>query len=357
MVDPLDPNEVIIQQQRQQFEQAQQVAQQAQTRTTITPAMARSFQNIPQRLQMGQQYKQAKEYGGQVSQAQTQFETQVAQVAPEYATPQYKEQAIQEAKAGLSPRIETIKQEIIARQARIAKTDGSLSETRRDRYEIIALQKELGVYENALNSPDQLLKDYYSGNLQARAKYERQKEQASGRADIVAREAKREWKASGGQQLKNVTVSESVLADMYDTKGNLRPEFATSSGAPKYQFAGVDVLKYNDKGEYQKSVTYTPQKYQTEYAPYKEQLYKWGEQKGFDKLPSFAQTALAPGIVKFQQQKDYQLQFKGMDVTGVKEVASGKVYTMEEYNKLAEESARQAEAKVTPENISLDKTS
>ena len=131
---------------------------------------------------MGQQYKFAREYGGRIAQATTQFEQEVAQKAPEYAIQQYKEQAIQEANARIAPRVQQLKESIASKQARveeIEKEGGSLRDTRKERYAVAELQAELNVLESGLQGdPNELIKGYYSGNLQAKAKFERQKEEA-----------------------------------------------------------------------------------------------------------------------------------------------------------------------------------
>lgn len=103
MVEPTDqiPLQQQVEQQRAAFEQAQQQAQQAQKQNIIPPSMARSFQNIPQRLQMAQAQKQAREYGVQVAQQQQQFEVEAQKALKQQADYQAQSRAAEDYNAAV----------------------------------------------------------------------------------------------------------------------------------------------------------------------------------------------------------------------------------------------------------------
>lgn len=114
--------------------------------------------------------KQLIQIGGQAKQ----FETQVAQRAPEFATPQQKEKAYQEARKSIQSKVKSLQSLIQQRQS---KPPEMFDE--KDRNFVQALQSELGVYTSALGgNKDNLIKGHYSGQTSAQATYAKDKTEA-----------------------------------------------------------------------------------------------------------------------------------------------------------------------------------
>ena len=195
--------------QRLYYQQQQQAAATALQKLMPSQSQLRSGQiagigGLPQRKAMQEAAGQVKQFAGEVTGAAAQYETQVAQFAPEEALGQYKEVALQEAKGTISKNVGDLKAQLAGLEQQYKEAQQSSSTTKVDvmdalSYRMQALQGKLGVYEGALSSDvNELIKNYYSGQTEGQASYEAEKVYASqSRQEQMRSELQKAEKGSG----------------------------------------------------------------------------------------------------------------------------------------------------------------
>lgn len=105
------------------------------------------------------------------------FESEVSQLAPEYAQPVYLEKAYQEASSSISPQMESLRSTIAYLESKKEnlKKDKNYEENLDNLNKELAQDRaELRVYETAAGNKQQLVKQYFSGELSARGDYARE---------------------------------------------------------------------------------------------------------------------------------------------------------------------------------------
>jgi len=157
----------IIQQQRTQIEEARKralaVTKQAQIpraqllRQTMQQRASRQAQRKQRQLASQRQLKQ-------IQQQAKQFEAQVAKVAPQFATPQQKQQAYQIAKQDISRKLASVQSGLASQQERLKYVTGKSRDALIEN--INRLEAQQRSYESALKgSAEQLIKGYYTGAI------------------------------------------------------------------------------------------------------------------------------------------------------------------------------------------------
>lgn len=252
-----------------------QIGQQVQEQRSIFQRALETLKDIPKKLitprqiyggigtpetfiqrQAVKQQVQAQEK--QIKEQEVQYEKQVARYAPEYAKKEYVEEAYTEAKSTIQPKIEQLQSQIQSFQARREKiAEGGISgkearEFQEAEDQIKNTQRVLNLYKGALGDKLTLVKDYYSGNLQAKEAYEAARQERA-----MAKAGTRRERISTAPALSAATIAAS-LAEQYpelktgelmDIARKFYPkQFATPVGAkPQLEFKetqeGVEITR------------------------------------------------------------------------------------------------------------------
>lgn len=187
----------ITQQQMQTFLANRSAVEAAKAQAQAAEKAARPTQQaLRQQAQAGQGiagYSQRQAVKGQIGKFKQQVagqenvvETDIAKYAPEIGQEGYVDKVFQKAKADIEPKIEGLKNQLkeIQQQRETIQADG-LSGSDYDALERIDLRErivndKLGVYEGAVKGNKQdFIRDYYSGNVEAKADYAVDKSNAS----------------------------------------------------------------------------------------------------------------------------------------------------------------------------------
>ena len=177
----------LIQQQRRAMvtaqEQARGLTQAQQIKKSQLLAKQRGIAGIAQTKAAAQLRKEAgRQQIVRIGQQTAQFETEVAQKAPEYAKPEFKEKAYQEAQQSFKSKASSLQKVIDTRSASLQRAVEGGDDERASRIEgeISQLRSELGVYTGVLKgSKEAMIKGHFSGRTVAQAGYERQKREMS----------------------------------------------------------------------------------------------------------------------------------------------------------------------------------
>lgn len=173
----------IIEQQRQQLQQAQREAQARIKKEQFTKAQLFQKQTglaaRAKRQAKAQLQEQAKQQiASQVEVQRRKFETEVAKVAPEYAQKQYLETAYKEARTSLEAQKQRVASELKQKQEEFQKVKDQVSASTYDKKErrIFELQSELGIVSGYLKgTKESAVKGFYSGNIKRQIYHAEQK--------------------------------------------------------------------------------------------------------------------------------------------------------------------------------------
>ena len=174
----------IIQQQRQQIETAKKQAQEIAKREKYTKKqlLQSGLAARARRKSLAARKRKAvQQQMAQISAQEKTFETDVAQKAPTYAQPKYKEQAYQVAKKSYETKISSLQKRIESKRASAqrASEQGRDDREDRERDDIRELTAELNVYKGALTGgKEAAITSHYSGQTRSLADYKRDVEEA-----------------------------------------------------------------------------------------------------------------------------------------------------------------------------------
>ena len=162
-------NQEIIQQRRRAIEQAQKQIQESARKEKVSKAQLLQKQSGLAARAQRKSRAQIKQRASQQVQAQIRaqekaFETQVAQLAPQYAKPQYLEAVYQTAKKDISGKLASIQTRIVNVQKELEQASRKGRETERFERNLETLKSEAGTYRGVLaGSKESLVKGYYTG--------------------------------------------------------------------------------------------------------------------------------------------------------------------------------------------------
>jgi len=176
--------QALIQQQRQALASAQQQARSlAESRQQIKKSQLLSQKRGIAAIAKTKAASRIRREAGRqqevrISQQASQFETEVAQKAPEYAKLKFKEKAYVEAKKALQSKATSLQNLIKTKSTSLQRAvqGGDDKRVSRIEGEIRQVQLELGVYAGALKgSKEAIIKGHFTGQTVGKATYERQK--------------------------------------------------------------------------------------------------------------------------------------------------------------------------------------
>lgn len=221
----------VIEQQRQDLQRSKTEAEQLAKQYTPSAAQLRGaqggIQSMPTRQAQSQVRQQVQQYSQDVGTAQNQYELAIAQNVPEEAQAFYKQQAVEQAISSIKDlasseksKVDSARQDVQDIQQALNTAQGN---QRQDYYKQLDFAKNrlaresaaLDVYTSAMNkSPEELLKSYYSGEVEGLAQYRRAEVQSGFEApkpltatQIAQQIAQQYPKASAGQVLDTLRAS------------------------------------------------------------------------------------------------------------------------------------------------------
>lgn len=276
---------------RQQLEQARAPAEQFVKQYIYPQRRERAFTPRQQRAQILATGEVAKTQLAEVSSSQQTFEREVATKAPEYALPQFKAQALSEAKATIQANIDRIQAKIDNYKERIKYYEDKHRKTGKDyndtiqEYEdkIDVVTSELrGWKEGIGGNENDIIKKYFSGYTSSKANYYANRTESNINAQNTY------------SQLLNTPDFQNTLSSL-----GLSPNASLS----QYQSA---VTRYNKN------------------LAYENQLIKLANQKGFENLSSDLQKQLVTrGLVT-----GVDSGFKSMNAPGYYNPKTGELVSM-----------------------------
>jgi hypothetical protein len=248
-----------IEARRQQLEQARQSIPQTTTAQLLGRTGLTGLNQMLYQKQLQKPRKMIQSATGELIDAETGFEQEVAMKAPEYGQAQYTEPLIQQAKTEIQKRIDDLKAKIKSREEYLEKaktlrnSEGRSEKVDRAEDDISVYNAELNEYQKGIGlSAVDLIKQHFSGYIREKAQYE-----------------------------ADVRQSRNEAQNQFNEMKN-KPEF--KEDLAKLGLAGKSYVSLSD---YEKGI-----KNYNSNIKYLQGLVSWGEKIGFSNLPDYAKQKI-----------------------------------------------------------------